>query len=302
MARFCTKCGKPLEEGEVCSCTQEAQAAPQQAPQQQAAPQQAAQEQQQQQAPQQQAGQAQQQTAQQAGYVPNEQQFQQTQQAVTGFLSKTFGAFLNIIKHPVAAGRDMILAGDSASAIALIVLQGIISTIFGVVAAKKIYSFANLFMGGISSLFGGYSDDIDMPYVKIIFGTLLISIALSFVLAVLLLVGNLIIKNALNFKQMLAAAAIRSCVSILATVVAMIVFLIHPATGILVFVTGTVWGFFVILLAMPLTSEGIRNKLPLAMVLIFFVFAWITGFSMSKGAQLYVPEVEDSYDFSDWLE
>lgn len=294
MARFCTKCGKPLEEGEVCSCTQEAQAAPQQETQQQTAQQAAA--------PQQQAGQAQQQAAQQAGYMPNEQQFQQTQQAVTGFLSKTFGAFLNIIKHPVAAGRDMILAGDSAPAIALIVLQGIISTIFGVVAAKKIYSFVNLFMGGLGSLFGSYSDDIDMPYVKIIFGTLLISIALSFVLAVLLLVGNLIIKNALNFKQMLAAAAIRSCVSILATVVAIIVFLIHPATGILVFVTGTVWGFFVILLAMPLTNEGIRNKLPLAMVLVFLVFAWITGFSMSKGAQLYVPEVEDSYDFSDWLE
>lgn len=300
MARFCTRCGKPLEEGEVCSCTQEVQQTA--APQQEAQVQQTAAPQQQAAQAQQQAGQAQQQAAQQAGYVSNEQQFQQTQQAVTGFLSKMFGAFLNIIKHPVTAGRDMILAGDCAPAIALIVLQGIISTIFGVVAAKKIYSFVNLFMGGLGSLFGSYSDDIDMPYVKIIFGTLLISIALSFVLAVLLLVGNLIIKNALNFKQMLAAAAIRSCVSILATVVAIIVFLIHPATGILVFVTGTVWGFFVILLAMPLTNEGIRNKLPLAMVLVFLVFAWITGFSMSKGAQLYVPEVEDSYDFSDWLD
>ena len=88
MAKFCTKCGKPLEEGEVCSCTQ---AAPQQqaAPQMQAAPQQ--------QAPQQQ------------GYVSNEQQFQQTQQAVAGFLTRMFGAFINVIKHPVTAGRDMIL-------------------------------------------------------------------------------------------------------------------------------------------------------------------------------------------------
>ncbi len=298
MARFCTKCGKPLEEGEVCSCTQAA--APQQETAQAAAPQQ---ETAQAAAPQQETAQAaaQQQNAQQFQQTQqqNTQQFQQTQQAVAGFLGRTFGQFLNIIKHPVTAGREMILTGDCASAITLIVLQGIITAIFGAVVAKKLYSLIGVFMGGLSSLFGAYGG-VKMPYAKIIFGTLLISIILSFVLAALLLAGNLIIKNSLNFKQMMAAAAIRSCVASLATVVAMIVFLIHPLTGALVFVTGTVWGFFIILLAMPLSNEKIRNKLPLTIALVFLIFAGITVFSMNKGANLYVPSEEVSYDSSWW--
>lgn len=284
MAKFCTKCGKPLEEGEVCSCQQ---AAPAQQASQQAAP-------------------AQQQTTQQqqtAGSVSNEQQFQQTQQAVAGFLSRTFGACLNVIKHPVTAGRDMILKGDIAASTAIIVIQAIVTTIFGIIAANKVSSLISMMMGGLGSLFGAYSDDIDLPYVKIIFGTLLISIALSFVLALLLFLGNMIIKNTLSFPQMMGAVAIKSCLATLTTVAAIIVFLLNPATGILVFITGTVWGFFVIILAMPLANEGMRNKLPLMMFLVFLIFAGITGFAMSKGSNLYVPsdEVEEE-DFSDWFD
>ena len=94
MARFCTRCGRPLEEGEVCNCGQEAapqpevaqqQAAPQpEVAQQEAAPQPEAVQQQaapqfQQQTQQQAAPQFQQQ-AQQQGYAQNSQQFQQQTQ------------------------------------------------------------------------------------------------------------------------------------------------------------------------------------------------------------------------------
>lgn len=263
MAKFCTKCGKPLEEGEVCSCTQ---AAPQQqaAPQMQAAPQQ--------QAPQQQ------------GYVSNEQQFQQTQQAVAGFLTRMFGAFINVIKHPVTAGRDMILKGDYAVAIALIVLQGIVTCIFGAVTAKDV-SIIHTILDGYSSLFSSY--DAEVSYGKVIFGTLFISILLSFVLAGLLFLANMIIKNALNFKQILSAVAIRSCVASIATLVALVFFFINPFIGATLFVSGTVWGFFIILLAMPLSGENLRDKLPLTMILVFFIFACITGFSMYQGLNLY---------------
>lgn len=281
MARFCTRCGKPLEEGEVCSCTQEA-AAPQQeaaAPQQQtaqaAAPQQTAQT-----APQQQ-------TAQPAGYVPNEQQFQQTQQAVTGFLSKMFGAFLNVIKHPVTAGRDMILAADWGVSIALIVLQGIFTAIFGAVAGKQ----AGTFLGAFSFL-----GEPKVPYAKIIFGTLAISIALSFVLALLLMLGNMIIKNTLGYKEMLGAVASRSCVIVITTIIAIIVFLINAQVGILFWSVGNIWGFFLILQSMPLANEKMRDKLPTVMILVYLVFMLITAFSVDKGSALYVPTETSDYD------
>lgn len=355
MAKFCTRCGRPLEEGEVCSCSQEAvqvqpaaaaqteestqaatteqtaqateesaQAAaeqPAQAPeesaqaataeqpaqaaaqnQQNAQPQAAAQSQQNAQpqaaAQNQQNGQNQQ--FQQSQQAQQNQQFQQTQQAVKGVLARTLGTFLNILKHPVTAGRDVILAGDAVSSMVLIALQAILSTIFGVVAAKKIYSVVSMFIGGFGSLFGSYGD-VKMPYVKIIFGTLVLSIVLSFVLVVLLFLANMIIKNTLSFKQMLGAAAIRSSVASLATLIAIIVFLISPTAGILVFLTGTVWGFFIILLAIPLANEGMRNKLPLTMILVFFIFMGITVFTMDKGANLYVPS-EDSYSTESWFD
>lgn len=270
MARFCTKCGKPLEEGEVCNCTQAA--APQQEAAQTAAPQQ--------------------QTSQPTGYVPNEQQFQQTQQAVTGFLSKMFGAFLNVIKHPVTAGRDMILAADWGVSIALIVLQGIFTAVFGAVAGKEVSGLSSLFLGSFSSFFG----DLEVPYAKIIFGTLAISVVLSFVLALLLMLGNMIIKNTLGYKEMLGAVASRSCVIVITTIIAIIVFLINAQAGILLWSVGNIWGFFLILQSMPLVNEKMRDKLPTVMILVYLVFLLITAFSMDKGSALYVPTETSDYD------
>ncbi len=280
MAKFCTKCGKPLEEGEVCSCTQETAQTAQ--PQQEAA--QTAQPQQQEAA---QNAQPQQQMAQPTGYVSNEQQFQQTQQAVTGFLSKMFGAFLNVIKHPVTAGRDMILAADWGVSIALIVLQGIFTAIFGAVAGKQ----AGAFLGEFS-----FFSEPKVPYVKIIFGTLAISIALSFVLALLLMLGNMIIKNTLGYKEMLGAVASRSCVIVITTMIAIIVFLINAEVGILVWSVGNIWGFFLILQAMPLVNEKMRDKLPTVMILVYLIFMLITAFSMNKGSALYVSSETSDYD------
>ena len=266
MARFCTRCGRPLEEGEVCNCGQEvAQAAAQQqvAPQPEVAQQQAAPQFQQQ--------------AQQQGYAQNSQQFQQTQQAVTGFLGKMFGSFLNIIKHPVTGGRDVILAGEVAVGIALMVLQGILTAIFAAIGANK--AFGDM-VGVVSYL---SSDDVKIPYVKIIFLTLILSVILSFVLALLLFLGNLIMKNTVSFGQMVAAASLRSSVVIITNILAIIVCLINPVGGMLVFAIGNIWGFFVILQATPIANETMRNKLPLVMILVYFVFMLANYFCVKQG-------------------
>lgn len=280
MARFCTRCGKPLEEGEVCNCGQEV-TAQQAAPQQQTAPQQ--------------------QAAPQAGYMPNEQQFQQTQQAVTGFLSKMFGAFINVIKHPVTAGRNMILTADWGVSIALIVLQGILTAIFGAVAGKQAITLVSD-LSGLGS-FGSLLGDIKLPYAKIIFGTLAISVALSFALALLLMLGNMIIKNTLGYKEMLGAVASRSCVIVITTIIAIIVFLIHMQTGIIIWGIGNIWGFFLILQAMPLADEKMRDKLPTVMILVYLIFMLLTSLCVYKGSSLYTPSVEDDYeDYMDDLD
>ena len=135
-----------------------------------------------------------------------------------------------------------------------------------------------------------------MPYVKIIFGTLAISIALSFVLALLLMLGNMIIKNTLGYKEMLGAVASRSCVIVITTMIAIIVFLINAEVGILLWSVGNIWGFFLILQAMPLVNEKMRDKLPTVMILVYLIFMLITAFSMNKGSALYVSSETSDYD------
>ncbi len=271
MAKFCTKCGKPLEEGKACDCARQITAETQENIQQQP----------------------------QAEYVSNEEQFQKTQQAVSGFLARVGGAFLNVIKHPVTAGRTMILTGDYQVGVALIVLQGIFSAIFGAVAAGKLYSMYNGLLGGMMSLLGGSSgESVKMPYGKIIIGTMLISIALSFVLALLLMLGNMIIKNNLSYKQMLAAVGSRSCVAVISALVGILFYLINPGIGLLIFCVGNIWGFFIILQAMPISDEGMRDKLPTIIILVYIVFAILTSVCIGKGGRLYVPTdiMEDSTD------
>ena len=271
MAKFCTKCGKPLEEGKACDCAQQITAETQENIQQQP----------------------------QADYVSNEEQFQKTQQAVTGFLARVGGAFLNIIMHPVTAGRRMILAGDYQVGIALIVLQGIFSAIFGAVASGKLYAMFNGFLGGMMSLLGGSSsENIKMPYGKIIVGTMLISIALSFLLALLLMLGNMIIKNKLSYKQMLAAVGSRSCAAVITALTGILFYLMNPEIGLLIFCMGNIWGFFIILQAMPISDEGMRDKLPTVIILVYIVFAILTGVCIGRGSKLYVPTdiIEDSAD------
>lgn len=287
MAKFCTRCGRPLEESEVCNCGQETVQAQPETAQQTASQSEVTQAQQV--APQQEAAQAQQaapqfqQQFQQQGYAQNSQQFQQTQQAVTGFLGKMFRNFGNIIKHPVTGGRDIILAGDVAVGIALIVLQGLLTAIFGAIGASK--TLGTMF--GAMSYYS--SDDMSVPYAKIIFGTLAISVALSFVLALLLFLGNLIMRNSVSFGQMIGAVSIRSSVVIVTNILAIIVCLINPVGGMMVFAVGNIWGFFVILQAMPIANETMRDDLPLVMILIYLIFVVINYFCVREGIKLYLP-------------
>ena len=188
-----------------------------------------------------------------------------------------FGSFLNIIKHPVTGGRDVILAGGVAVGIALMVLQGILTAIFAAIGANKAFGD----MVGVVSYFS--SDDVKIPYVKIIFLTLILSVILSFVLALLLFLGNLIMKNTVSFTQMIGAASLRSSVVIITNILAIIVCLINPVGGMLVFAIGNIWGFFVILQAMPIANETMRNKLPLVMILVYFVFMLANYFCVKQG-------------------
>lgn len=329
MGKFCTKCGKPLAEGELCTCqmgkppmAQNPQGAPngyqRQAPQQmqgggqpqfrQQMPN-AAQMQNRQQmqggnfAQNRQAasnvGQAQFQQQMQGGNPAQnmqgapagqqynsqqqyayqqqvQQQYQQVHRAASGYLAKTIGTFINIVKNPIQTGKNMIAFADMQVIVSLIILQAVFSGFFSIAVMAKI--------SGISM---GY---IKMPIARGFFVTVIFSSLLSFVLAALLLGGNLIIKNAVTYKQMLACVAVKSVLLVLTSLVSIIVFLLIPSAGFFFFYTGSLWGMIAIALVMPKYVDGKEDKLVLIQFLsaILFLICFIIFAQMCWKA--YIPD------------
>ena len=111
MGNFCTKCGRPLADGEVCNCQATPQINPGQvAPMPQAAP-----------APQ---GQPQ--------MAPQGQPYMQ-QKAPSQFdavMKDTLAAFVDIMKAPVTKGQELVKGEKFIVSVIYIVLQALLSTIF----------------------------------------------------------------------------------------------------------------------------------------------------------------------------
>lgn len=293
MGNFCTKCGKPLADGEVCNCQG---AAPQIDPAQQAAPQQqsAAPQQQYQQAPQQQYQQAPQQQYQQAPQqqyqqVPPQQYQQQYQQmapqqsAASDYFKQFLNTALNVWKKPVTAGKEYVMSGKFTLAIGYLLVQAVLAVILGMVFEAR-SSLANL------AEFAGSS--VGVTYVKVFFGTLFLSAIFSIMLAGLLLGFNLIAKNNMTFKNALCLVSVRSIVIAPAMVVALIIILINPAWGGVFSLIINIWGFVAIVKALPVVSEQSDNllvHLVTAAILIFVIIALIIMFTI--GLECYCPGV-----------
>ena len=293
MGNFCTKCGKPLADGEVCNCQG---AAPQIDPAQQAAAQQqsAAAQQQYQQAPQQQYQQAPQQQYQQAPQqqfqqVPPQQYQQQYQQmapqqsAASDYFKQFLNTALNVWKKPVTAGKEYVMSGKFTLAIGYLLVQAVLAVILGMVFEVR-SSLANL------AEFAGSS--VGLTYVKVFFGTLFLSAIFSIMLAGLLLGFNLIAKNNMTFKNALCLVSVRSIVIAPAMVVALIIILINPAWGGVFSLIINIWGFVAIVKALPVVSEQSDNllvHLVTAAILIFVIISLIIMFTI--GLECYCPGV-----------
>ena len=301
MGNFCTKCGKPLADGEVCNCQG---AAPQIDPAQQAAPQQQsaapqqqyqqAQQQQYQQAPQQQYQQAQQQQYQQAPQqqfqqVPPQQYQQQYQQmapqqsAASDYFKQFLNTALNVWKKPVTAGKEYVMSGKFTLAIGYLIVQAVLAVILGMVfeARSSLADFAEL-----------VGSSVGVTYVKVFFGTLFLSAIFSIMLAGLLLGFNLIAKNNMTFKNALCLVSVRSIVIAPAMVVTLIIILINPLWGGVFSLVINIWGFIAIVKALPVVSEQSDNllvHLVTAAILIFVIIALIIMFTI--GLECYCPGV-----------
>ncbi|GEM_PF-2125742 len=283
MANFCTRCGKPLQPGEVCSCVGGAQYQQQTPQYQQQAPQY------QQQAPQYQ------QQYQQAPQYQYQQQYQQVQPQQNSGKGQLFSVLKELFSSPLIAGREYAAEGNFIYAMIFIAVQGVLTGIFAAELLQKLRSFilmiATLQDADLTSrAFMGY---IEMPYFSSFFITTFLSIILSCILAGLVFLGHKIAKSELSFQQVLSLVSLRSLAVSVVTVFSMVVALFSYQSAIVAFVIfslGNVIGWTVLCLCAPLEDERRNSKIVYMYIIAFIVFYAISTFIYSKCWTIYLPE------------
>ena len=235
MSKFCTKCGRPVPEGGICSCQLQAGGQAQTPPNQNSnGSQQGSQPfQGQQQGSQpfqgQQQGsqpfQGQQFQGQQGSQPFNGQQYKEQASA---FAQNFFGKLLYLIKRPVEAGTNLILEANIKTALLLLAAQGLCSALFAMAAAGKVSGYIQAASGLANEISSGLGNVVagamGMPYFRIFLVTVAFSMVLSCILALMLLLGHMALKIPVSFQQMLSAAAIRSAVLCPAILLSLVVF------------------------------------------------------------------------------
>lgn len=311
MSKFCTKCGRPIPEGGICSCQLQAggqSGHPQESNQnlysQQANKQNTIGPQQAQPNSQNAAGQQGNQPHQPfQGQQWNGQQFQgqqfngqQYKGQASALAQNFFGKMLYLIKRPIEAGTNLIIEADVKTALLLLAAQGACSAIFAMAAAGKASGYIQAASGladGISSGLGNVvAGAMGMPYFRIFLVTVAFSMALSCILALMMMLGHMALKIPVSFQQMLSAAAIRSALMVPAILLSLVVFELTAVTGIVLFLLINIWGFT----AMAVTMSNFVNKekrdmfvLVASVAILLFIF--VAMFALSKIWTLYLPDL-----------
>lgn len=283
---FCKYCGKALNEGELCNCegAQQEQQVNFEAQEMNQAQNNGAQNNEAQNM-----NQAQNNGTQANQGMPqfNSEQMQQKAneymqqgKAVAGSAWKNL---LNIFKAPASGGREYVNQADMVISLVLIAVQAVIAGIFGMILSIKANSL-------ISSALSWYSTSSGYKFsvAKGLFLTIIFSLIISAVFAVLVLVGGKIAKVDMDMKKALAVTSIRSAAVLPFMAAGCILTLLNVAVGACVFYLGGAFVMFFVYAA--LTGIVSENKLPYVLAAIMVVFGIASSFIMGSACNMYLPE------------
>ena len=293
MSKFCTKCGRPVPEGGICSCQLQAGGQAQTPPNQNSNGSQQGSQPFQGQQQGSQPFQGQQFQGQQGSQPFNGQQYKEQASA---FAQNFFGKLLYLIKRPVEAGTNLILEANIKTALLLLVAQGLCSALFAMAAAGKVSGYIQAASGLANEISSGLGNVVagamGMPYFRIFLVTVAFSMVLSCILALMLLLGHMALKIPVSFQQMLSAAAIRSAVLCPAILLSLVVFELTAPAGIALFLLINIWGFTAMAVTMSnFVHKEKRDMFVLAVSVINLLFVFAALFVFSKIWTLYLPDL-----------
>lgn len=295
MAKFCTKCGRMLADGEVCNC---GQASGQQQNQYQNGYQN------------QMGGQNQYQNGYQ-NQMGGQNQYQNGYQGQPGaqygqmagqyagqaaMMAKGIWAnIIDIVKKPVTTGKRLMQEANIKTAIILIVLHAIMNAVFIKLVENRIAEeIYKEYKANASFL----SDNvkITMPYLRAFIVTILLTVCISCALAGLMLVCYRLSNIAVSYIQMLVLVSVRSAVLIQAVFISGVIFIISWNYGISAFVLVSIVGLIcIVCTATAIAPDDKKDKLVLLMSIMVLIFLIVKIFIIYKMCPLYLPEdVKDS--------
>lgn len=201
-----------------------------------------------------------------------------------------------IIKSPATYSSKFIEKEDTKATWGIIGVYAIVQAIFVLCILQKI----NKMVGFVGGFFGSYLNDVDLgeygqsaqemlkvPVVKGFLLTVIIALLLSVLYAGILFVASKLMKEDCSFQKMLSVTAVRNTSCIATTVIAIILFILNPTVGIIVFFFGE---FLSICFTMSvMIREVSANKSAYIVGLTVLVFTIISMFIVSKFIPLYFP-------------
>ena len=237
MARFCTKCGRPLQEGEVCNCTaqnaggtQQSQAGGQQYQQQRQPGGQQYYQQgqpggqqyyQQGQPGGQQYQQQYQQQGQQGGMTKEAEWLNRQKDVIMSGTKSMFSEIGPIIKSPVSRVKELAASNNAMIGIQFIVAKTIIALIM-------ILIYLAVMQGKLDDL-GGV---VDMPWFKAIMTTLFLTAGVDFLEAYFLKIFTGVFNGNTNYNAMLTVIGARAIYDTIILVLVIFLMLLSMKVGI----------------------------------------------------------------------
>lgn len=272
MAKFCTKCGRPLAEGEICNCTSNTV----------------------------------EQTTQtvstdentnvvtesvvdntidsngnnQINNVNTQTSTNATLEMTKNVLMDTWNVFLNVLKKPFSASKEYIMSNDNVPAFIFIFLQGILSGLLVLTVISRLFSEL---LGSLKSI-ANTAVDVN-PFGNFLVG-FLVSVALSFIYAAILFIVCMIFKSNTSYMVCVRATAIRSVALIVSTLLAIILGLMSVKIGIVVgLIVSPIVGFMFTLAAVRSFVNINDNVLVYALIVYviislvaYYIVAYKIGF------------------------
>jgi hypothetical protein len=214
-----------------------------------------------------------------------------------------FGQIMSLIKSPVTAGAEYVSSGNAVTALALIVLQGILSGLFALTICLKLQSLMNTLINlmtgsSSSSLYSSYSSAAEIiqmktllkiPVFKGFIFTALMSVVLSFILALIMFLGNMIIGSKMNFTQIMSLVSLRSLAASFMVLLGILISLINVSVGFSIFFMGNIAGFIFMSVVQSRVSEETANKQILMMIIAYILFVVAFALSIRLCWTMYLP-------------